>query len=143
MKSIRQFLTSAHQSLVTVSPDDTVYDALVLLAQHNLSAVLVMQGDKLAGIFTERDYARKVVLLNKRSREMPVRDAMTQRPVIVNPDMSFDDCMTLMTSNKVRNLPVTTADNKVLGIISIGDVMKVVMEEQHFLIKELQRYLAS
>ncbi|MEN9500800.1 MAG: hypothetical protein RI964_85 [Pseudomonadota bacterium] len=143
MKTIQRFLSEAHQSIHTITPDDTVYNALTLMAQGNLSVLMVVEGDKLSGIISERDYARKVALHGKSSKETPVRDIMTPAPFTVRPDQTLDVCMSLMIEKKIRHLPVLSVNNEILGIISIRDVVKEVMDEQRFLIAELQRYIAG
>lgn len=142
-KTIQQFLNEAKQDLATVSPDDNVYQALGLMAKRNLSALIVLQHGELAGIFSERDYARKVTLKGKTSKETAVSDIMTPNVITVKPDQSIDSCMQLMTDKRIRHLPVVDADNKVIGIVSIGDVVKELIAQQRFMIEELQRYIAG
>ncbi|TXH73445.1 MAG: CBS domain-containing protein [Thiothrix sp.] len=143
MRTIRDFLNSANQTLSTVAPDDTVYHALTIMAERNLSALPVVRNKELIGIISERDYARKVILQGKRSRETAVSDIMTAKVVTIQPDKTVNDCMSIMTERRIRHLPITDAQGHMLGIISIGDVMKVIMEEQRFMIAELQRYIAG
>lgn len=143
MRTIREFLNSANQTLSTVAPDDTVYHALTIMAERNLSALPVVRNKELIGIISERDYARKVILQGKRSRETAVSDIMTAKVVTIQPDKTVNDCMSIMTERRIRHLPITDAQGHMVGIISIGDVMKVIMEEQRFMIAELQRYIAG
>ncbi len=143
MKTIQRFLSEANQSIHTIAPDESVYNALVLMAADNLSVLMVTEGDRLSGIISERDYARKIALHGKNSKETPVRDIMTPAPFTVRPEQTLDDCMSLMIEKKIRHLPVVSASNDILGIISIRDVVKEVMDEQKFLIAELQRYIAG
>lgn len=143
MRTVREFLTSANQTLSTINPTDKVYDALVIMAERNLSALPVMKNKELVGIFSERDYARKVILQGKRSRETDVHEIMTAKVITVEPDKTIHDCMAIMTERRIRHLPITTKEGELLGIISIGDVMKVIMDEQRFMIGELQRYIAG
>jgi CBS domain-containing protein len=126
----------------TVGLGDTVYDALRLMADKNIGAVLVRSDQKIDGIFSERDYARKVILLGKTSKETLVSEIMTTRIVSVEPDWTADQCMALMTEKRVRHLPVLE-QGRLMGIISIGDVVRSVVEEQQFTINSLQRYIAS
>lgn len=143
MKTIQRFLSEANQSIHTIAPGESVYNALVLMAADNLSVLMVTEGDRLSGIISERDYARKIALHGKNSKETPVRDIMTPAPFTVRPEQTLDDCMSLMIEKKIRHLPVVSASNDILGIISIRDVVKEVMDEQKFLIAELQRYIAG
>jgi CBS domain-containing protein len=126
----------------SVTPDDTVLDALRLMAEQNIGAVLVMSGSNIEGIFSERDYARKVILLGKTSKETLVREIMTTRVVSVEPDTTADQCMQLMTDKRIRHLPVTER-GRLCGIVSIGDVVRAVLEEHRFTIDSLQRYITS
>ena len=143
MKTIQRFLSEANQSIHTIAPHDTVYNALVLMAAENLSVLMVTEGEKLSGIISERDYARKIVLHGKNSKDTPVSEIMTPTPFTVRPEQPLDDCMSLMIEKKIRHLPVLSMNNEILGIISIRDVVKEVMDEQKFLISELQRYIAG
>ena len=126
----------------TVGPGDTVYDALRLMADKNIGAVLVLSDQKIEGIFSERDYARKVVLLGKMSRETLVSEIMTPRVVSVEPNWTADQCMALMTEKRIRHLPVME-QGRLVGVISIGDVVRAVVDEQQFTIDVLQRYITS
>lgn len=143
MRTIREFLNSANQTLSTVAPDDMVYHALTIMAERNLSALPVVKNKELIGIISERDYARKVILQGKRSRETAVSEIMTAKVVTIEPDKTVNDCMAIMTERRIRHLPIATKEGEMIGIISIGDVMKVIMEEQRFMIAELQRYIAG
>jgi CBS domain-containing protein len=125
-----------------VAPGDTVFTALRLMADRNIGAVLVRSSEKLEGIFSERDYARKVVLLGKMSRETLVSEIMTPRVVSVEPNWTADQCMALMTEKRIRHLPVME-QGRLVGVISIGDVVRAVVDEQQFTIDVLQRYITS
>ena len=125
-----------------VAPGDTVFTALRLMADRNIGAVLVRSSEKLEGIFSERDYARKVVLLGKMSRETLVSEIMTPRVVSVEPNWTADQCMALMTEKRIRHLPVME-QGRLVGLISIGDVVRAVVDEQQFTIDALQRYITS
>ena len=129
-------------NVYSVEPGDTVYDALRLMSDKNIGAVLVQANAQIDGIFSERDYARKVILLGKTSRETLVREVMTTRVVSVEPDWRADQCMALMTEKHIRHLPVME-QGRLIGIISIGDVVRTVVEEQQFTINSLQRYITS
>jgi len=125
-----------------VAPGDTVFTALRLMADRNIGAVLVRSNEKLEGIFSERDYARRVVLLGKMSRETLVSEIMTPRVVSVEPNWTADQCMALMTEKRIRHLPVME-QGRLVGVISIGDVVRAVVDEQQFTIDVLQRYITS
>jgi len=142
MKTVNQLLQGKGAEVWSVSPDITVYDALVLMAEKNVGAVLVLDGGRLVGIFSERDYARKVVLRGKSSKETPVREIMTSRVVYVRPEQSVEDCMALMTDKRIRHLPVLDRD-RVIGVISIGDVVKSIISEQSFMIEQLENYITG
>lgn len=142
MKTVANVLESKPSALVTVQPDSIVYDALTLMAERQVGAVLVLERGTLVGILSERDYARKVVLLGKTSRETAVREIMTDKVVCIRPSNTIDECMALMTDKRVRHLPVLE-DNKVVGVISIGDVVKEMIAEQKFIIEQLEHYIMS
>jgi CBS domain-containing protein len=125
-----------------VSPDAAVVDALRLMADKGIGAVLVMQDGRLAGILSERDYARKVVLQDRSSATTPVRDIMSAKVYTVDPSQSVQQCMELMTGQRIRHLPVVQAGT-VVGVISIGDLVKAVIEEQQRELDQLQRYITS
>jgi CBS domain-containing protein len=129
-------------SIYSVEPGDTVLEALRLMADRNIGAVLVRSDEKLEGIFSERDYARKVILLGKTSRETLVSEIMTTHVICVEPGWTADQCMALMTERRIRHLPVVE-QGRLIGVISIGDVVRVVVEEQQFTIDSLQRYITS
>jgi CBS domain-containing protein len=142
MKTVEQMLESKTHRLLSISPDATVYDALQTMAEHEVGALVVLDGERLAGIFSERDYARKVILFGKSSKETLVREIMTDRVLCVRPDQTVDQCMALMTDKRVRHLPVLD-HKKVIGVISIGDVVKEVISEQRFMIEQLENYIHS
>jgi len=129
-------------TVYSVGPGETVFAALRLMADKNIGAVLVRSDQKIDGILSERDYARKVILLGKTSRETLVSEIMTTRVVSVDPDWTADRCMALMTEKRVRHLPVME-QGRLVGIVSIGDVVRAVVDEQKFTIDSLQRYITS
>lgn len=139
---VEQILAEKGRDVFTVSPDATVLEALELLSRHNVGALAVTEGQQLVGMFSERDYARKVILQGRASRDTPVRDSMTADVVTVGPGDDMSHCMQLMTEHRIRHLPVI-ADERLAGMISVGDVVKVVMEEQRFMIEQLQSYITS
>jgi CBS domain-containing protein len=139
--TVRQMLQG--KSVVhAVAPGDTVYEALRLMAEKNIGAVLVRSGTQIEGILSERDYARKVILLGKLSRETLVSEIMTTDVISIDPGWTADQCMALMTERHVRHLPVVE-EGRLVGVISIGDVVRVVVDTQQFTISSLQRYIAT
>lgn len=142
MTTAADVLDEKGRDIYSVAPDDTVLDALRLLAEKGVGALLVMDGDKLVGIVTERDYARKVILAGKASRDTPVREVMTAKVHYVSPGRAVDECMALMTDIKARHLPVME-DERVVGVLSIGDLVRVKLREQTFLIDQLRQYIAG
>ena len=135
-------LLRGKSNVYSVGPGDTVYDALLLMADKNIGAVVVQSDQKVEGIFSERDYARKVMLLGKTSTDTRVSEIMTPHVVCVGPDWTVDQCMALMTEKRIRHLPVMD-DSRLIGVISIGDVVRAVVDEQQFTINSLQRYIMS
>ncbi|TLY33613.1 MAG: CBS domain-containing protein [Ignavibacteria bacterium] len=142
MITVSQILREKGDSAWSVSPDTKVYDALKLMAEKNIGALLVSDGSRLVGIFSERDYARKVILKGKSSKTIPVKEIMTEEVLYVRPSHSIEECMALMTSKRIRHLPVLE-ENKILGVISIGDVVKAIISEQEFTIKQLENYISG
>jgi CBS domain-containing protein len=140
MTAINQVLKVKGRGYFSVGPDETVYSAIETMAEKNIGAVLIMDGAKLVGIFTERDYARNVVLKGRSSPQTLVRDIMSTQVAHVGPDDTVEDCMALMTEKHFRHLPVVE-DEAVVGIISIGDLVKSVMDEQRFTIGQLEAYI--
>ncbi len=140
--TVRQLLREKGPAVWTVEPDASVFDALQLMADKNVGALPVMRDGQLVGIFSERDYARKVILHGHASRETPVRAIMTENVVTVTPDQDLSDCMRLMTDKRIRHLPVMEGGQQV-GLLSIGDVMKAVLAEQEFLISQLSDYIGG
>ena len=142
MRTVRQLLEAKSPSTQTIAPDAPVLDALRLMAEHGIGAVLVMEGPRLVGILSERDYARKVVLHGRSSADTPVRDIMSVDVVTAALLDSSDTCMQLMTDRRIRHLPVMDG-GVVVGIVSIGDLVKAVIEDQQAELDSLQRYIAS
>jgi CBS domain-containing protein len=143
MKSLKQMLEERPRAPLSVSPDDSVFSALELMAKHDIGAVLVMRGESLAGIFSERDYARKIILLGKSSKETMVREIMTEKVLYALPSQTPDQAMALMTDKHIRHLPVLDAGKHVIGMVSIGDLVKETISQQAFLIQQLEQYIAS
>ena len=142
MTTVNDVLKHKGYEVHSVHPDDTVLAALGVMAQHDIGAVVVMEGKELVGILTERDYARKVALAGRASKDSPVRDIMTKELVWVAPHRSIDECMALMTDRRVRHLPVVE-NRRVVGLISIGDLVKATIDEQEFTINQLKNYIAG
>jgi CBS domain-containing protein len=142
MKTVQQLLDSKRHGVASVAPQTSVLDALRVMAEKEIGAVLVLDGDSLVGIFSERDYARKVVLQGKASKDTPVREIMTEKVVCVRPEQTIEDCMGLMTGKRIRHLPVLQ-HKKVIGVVSIGDVVKEMLVEKEFVIKQLESYIHS
>lgn len=142
MGHVRNILQSKGHSIFSVEPTITVYDALELMFEKNIGALLVTNDEKFVGIFTERDYARKLILKGKSSRDTLIGDIMTGQPVTVTEDDTIEDCMKIMTNKFIRHLPVLCGD-RLTGLISIGDVVKYIIEEQKFIIENLEEYITS
>ena len=143
MKSAAQILKSKPQQAVeAVTPSTSVFDAVKLMAEKNIGALLVLEDRKIVGIITERDYARKIILMGRSSKETPVRDVMTFPVMVVRPEQTNEECMALMTDNRVRHLPVMD-QGKLVGLISIGDLVKDIITEQKFIIEQLQHYITG
>jgi CBS domain-containing protein len=142
MKTVGDVLRAKGNVVFAAEPDATVYSALAVMAEKNIGAVLVREGERVVGIFSERDYARQVVLKGKASKDTPIRDVMTSRVVFVRPEQNIEECMALMTDKHIRHLPVLDGATLV-GIVSIGDVVKAVISEREFLIAQLEHYITS
>ena len=142
MHTANDVLKDKGHSVFAVKPTDTVLEALGVMAKYDIGAVLVLEGEKLIGVFTERDYARKVVLVGRSSKDSRVREVMTAHIVCVSPDRSIDECMEVMTNRRLRHLPVVD-HKRVVGVVSIGDLVKATIDDQQFTITELQRYIVG
>ncbi len=142
MYTVRYLLEEKGGGVLTVTPQTIVYQALELMAEKNIGALVVLQDDKVVGIFTERDYARKVILKGRSSKTTTVGELMVTDVLYVRPDATIEDCMALMTDKRTRHLPVLEND-KLIGIISIGDVVKAIISDREFTIRELERYITG
>jgi CBS domain-containing protein len=140
METIRQILSKKGNQIYSVTPETTVYDTLMLMADKNIGAVLVLEEGKLVGIMSERDYARKVVLKGKFSKEIPVHEIMSSNVIFIDPDQTIINTKAVMIQKRIRHLPVME-DDKLVGIISIGDVVNAVLEENSFMIDQLATYI--
>lgn len=142
MRTVRQLLDTKAPEIYAIAPDAPVIDAIRLMAEKRIGAVLVMEGARLVGIMSERDYARKIVLQGRSSNDTPVRTIMTADVITVRPDDTADHCMQLVTDQRIRHLPVVRG-GEVVGVVSIGDLVKAVIEDQQVELDQLQRYIAS
>ncbi|WP_166206617.1 CBS domain-containing protein [Cognatiluteimonas telluris] len=142
MRTVRQLLEAKTPEVFAIGPNAPVYEAIGLMADKRIGALLVMEAGKLVGIVSERDYARKIVLQGRSSKDTPVRDIMTPQVVSVGLDHNSDQCMQIVTERRIRHLPVVEG-NAVLGVVSIGDLVKAVIEDQQVELEQLQRYIAS
>jgi CBS domain-containing protein len=142
MRLVSQILQSKGHDVWFVGPQTTVFDAVKLMSEKGVGALLVMENKKMVGIITERDYARKVILAGKSSRQTPVKDVMTKRVLWVAPERTIEECMALMTDERVRHLPVVD-NTRVVGMVSIGDLVKAIIAEQQIIIDQLQNYITG
>jgi CBS domain-containing protein len=143
MRTVHDILRTKGTAVWSVSPDTTLYDALRLMAEKNIGAVLVLDEEsRVAGLLSERDYARKVDLEGRTARDTLAGDIMSERVFGVRPDQTVEDCMSIMTERHIRHLPVVDGD-RVVGVISIGDVVKAVLSHQEFMIKQLENYITG
>jgi CBS domain-containing protein len=142
MTTVQDILNEKGHDLYRIGPDHTVLDALRLMAEQEIGALPVMDGDRLVGLISERDYARKVILLDRKSSDTRVRDIMTNRVPCVSPTRTVEECMALMTDKRVRHLPVLR-DGHLIGLVSIGDLVKSIIDEQQFIISQLELYITS
>jgi len=141
MKSVAEILRSKpDQTVYSIAPGASVFDALRLMADKNIGSLLVVEEGKIAGIFSERDYARKVILMDRSSKQTAVREVMTSSVMYARPDQTNEECMALMTDNRLRHLPVID-NGRLLGLLSIGDLVKDIISEQQFTIEQLQHYI--
>ena len=142
MIKVHQILKQKESRLITIHSEATVFEALEIMMKYNISAILITKNEDLEGIFTERDYARKVVLQGKSSKAVQIKEVMTHSPIVISPDDTLDHCMALMTDKHIRHLPVKDG-NQITGMVSIGDVVKFIIEDQKETIKNLEGYLNS
>lgn len=142
MKTVKQILDKKGYAIHSVTPASTVYEALQKMAREGIGALIVLDGEELAGIVSERDYARKIVLLGQRSADTPVKDIMTKNVICVSSDHRVEASMSIMTEKRVRHL-VVRDDDRITGVISIGDVVKAIIEDQKFTIEQLKTYISG
>jgi CBS domain-containing protein len=142
MTIVRSVLHAKGNNIWSVAPDEIVFNALKIMAEKNIGALLVMQNKKVVGIFSERDYARKIALKGESSHTTAVKDVMTTGVLSVNPEQSIDECMALMTNNHIRHLPVIE-NGTIVGLVSIGDIVKIIISEHEYTIKQLENYITG
>ena len=142
MKTVQDLLDENNRELIKIDPNQTVFEALTMLSKYDIGALVVMNGEILSGIFSERDYARKVILSGKSSKETLVKEIMTEKVKCISPQNNIEDCMKIMTESRFRHLPVLK-DDKVLGIISIGDIVRETIIYQKFIINQLEQYISG
>jgi CBS domain-containing protein len=141
LKLLQQLLNGKPHRLITVEAGATVFQALSLMAQHDIGALLVMDGGKPVGIFSERDFARKVALLGLDSQDTPVREVMSDKVIYVTLAQTVEECLAIMTERHIRHLPVLAEDGSVTGVLSIGDLVKETISEKSFIIEQLTHYI--
>lgn len=142
MKRVRNIIQTKGNAIFSIPSSTTVYNALEKMLEKGIGAILVVDDDKLVGIFSERDYARKLILKGKASKETFIKEVMTENPITVTLDTTIEECMQLITDKKIRHLPVME-NNKLVGLISVGDVVKFIIEEQKFIIDSLSQYITT
>jgi len=141
-RTVSELLGNKNVEVWTIAPEASVYDAVATMADRQIGALVVIEDDKVAGIITERDYARKVILKDRSSKLTPVREIMTDKVLYVRPEQSIEECMALMTEKRIRHLPVLNGD-KLMGMISIGDLVKELISDKDFIIEQLTRYISG
>ena len=142
MKRVRDILEVKGNDVWSIEPGASVYEAMKLMADKEIGSLMVMEGTKLVGVISERDYARKVILEGRSSRTTEVREIMTSRPVCAEPEQNIEECMVVMTEKRVRHLPVMD-EEELVGVISIGDLVKSIIDEQKFIIEQLEHYISG
>jgi len=142
MKILQRVLDAKGSEVFSIGPGASVFDALEEMAKRDVGALIVMEDGQVVGIFSERDYARKIILAGKSSHETPVRDIMTDRVIYARPDLTLEQCLALMTDKRIRHLPVLRGDD-LIGVVSIGDLVKGIIDDQRFLISQLESYVSG
>ncbi|MEX0680966.1 MAG: CBS domain-containing protein [Balneolales bacterium] len=140
---VQQILLKKGNQVISVNEETTVYEAIALMADHNIGALIVMDNEHMSGIVSERDYRNKVILKGRRSKDTPVKDIMTQNVFCVGLDYDLNECMKIISDKKIRHLPVLDARGQLAGIISIGDIVRSIMDEQKSEIQNLRNYISS
>ena len=142
MQTVRQLLQEKGHIVWSIGPDESVYDAVKLMAEKGIGALIVVDRAKTVGLLSERDYARKVILVGRSSKETKIREIMTTQVISADPHQSVQECMTIMTEKRIRHLPVME-DDQLIGMISIGDLVKAIIAEQQFVISQLEHYISG
>lgn len=142
MKRIQTLLQKKGHDVWRIAPDDSVYDAIHLMAEKEVGALIVMEGPKVVGVISERDYARKIILEGRSSENTKISEIMSAEVITVGPDNRIEECMAMMTERRIRHLPVLDGD-ELLGVISLGDLVKYIIAEQQFVIEQMERYIAG
>ncbi len=142
MKILQRVLDAKGSEVFSIGPGASVFDALEEMAKRDVGALIVMEDGQVVGIFSERDYARKIILAGKSSHETPVRDIMTDRVIYARPELTLEQCLALMTDKRIRHLPVLRGDD-LIGVVSIGDLVKGIIDDQRFLISQLESYVSG
>jgi CBS domain-containing protein len=142
MRTVEQLLQVKGGDIWSISPQETAYRALQIMAEKNVGALLVMEDEKLVGIFSERDYARKVILKDKSSKNTSVSELMTREVVYINADATLEKSMAMMTAKRIRHLPVLK-NNRLIGVVTLGDVVRQLISDQQFAIRELEKYITG
>lgn len=142
MATVKQLLHGKGHEIWSIDPEASVYDAIAMMAEKEVGALVVMEGDSLVGVLSERDYARKVILQGRSSKDTKIRDVMTSRVAYARLEQSVEECMAMMTEMRIRHLPVMDGE-KLIGIISIGDLVKTIIEEQQHVIAQLEQYISG
>jgi len=142
MKTLKQILDAKGHDIWSIQPHDSVFEAIKRMAEKGVGALVVMDGDRLVGIVSERDYARKVILKGKASQQTPTREIMTTHVLCARLDQTIEECMALMTGKHIRHLPVLEGD-QLIGILSIGDLVKAIIADQRFIIEQLEQYISG
>ncbi|MEW8689674.1 MAG: CBS domain-containing protein [Candidatus Thiodiazotropha endolucinida] len=142
MLTVNQLLQRKGYDIETIDPNATVFEALQSMADKEIGSLVVVEDKKIVGLFSERDYARNIILKGRTSKETRVKEIMSSQVLVVNPEQTTEECMAIMTEKRIRHLPVMK-DSELVGIISIGDLVKAIIEEQQFVIEQLVRYISS
>jgi len=142
MRMVRQVLEEKGSEVITIEPGASVYSAIEIMAENGIGALMVMEGNRPVGLISERDYARKVILKGRSSRDTEIREVMTTHVSCVRPDQTVEECMALMTDKRIRHLPVIE-DDRIVGIVSIGDLVKSIISDQQFIIEQLEHYICG
>ncbi len=142
MKTLQRVLETKGDQVFSVGPETSVFDALGEMAERDVGALIVLEEGKVVGVFSERDYARKIILAGKASRETEVREIMTARVVYARPELTLEECLALMTDKRIRHLPVMQGE-VLVGVVSIGDLVKGIIDDQRFLISQLESYVSG